>query len=116
MTFLHRTVKTAALVLSSGLLVLKVASWAGVAVDEVVKTDLLVDLAHALGISLSGTDGAENDVHLLQSETLGFWNEEPDEEGPEEGEKTEEDVGAVWHGSKHVWGDLTDDEVVHPVG
>ena len=84
--------------------------------DELVKTDLLVDLAHALGIGLSGTDGAEDDVHLLEGKTLGLWNEEPDEEGADEGEDAEEDIGAVGHAGEHVGGDLTDYEVVHPVG
>jgi hypothetical protein len=57
----------------------------------------------------------ENLVHLFQSEALSFGDHEEDEAGSEETDDTEEDEGAVVHGSDHVRGGLSDGEVVEPV-
>ena len=50
--------------------------------------------------------------HLLETETLGLRDEEPDESSAHVCENTEEDVGAVAHALEHVGCDLADDEVV----
>lgn len=79
--------------------------------DDILKTDLTVDLAHPLLISGCNTNRAEQDVHLLQGQTFGLGHEEGDEEGTAKGKQTEEDVGAVPHARKHVGGNLTNDEI-----
>lgn len=50
--------------------------------------------------------------HFFQRETLGLGDEEPDESGAHEGEEAEDDVSPVGDAVKHVWRNLTDDEVV----
>lgn len=50
------------------------------------KTNLVVDLGHALLVLLRRTLASEDDVHLLETETLGLGNEEPDERRAEKGQ------------------------------
>lgn len=82
-----------------------------VRVLKLTKTDLPVDLTHAFSISGGGTGRTEEDIHLLERQALGLREEEPDEASTEEGEDTEEDVGAVLEVDDHRGGDLTDDEL-----
>jgi hypothetical protein len=63
--------------------------------QQVRKTNLTVDLSPALVVARSGADGTEEDVHLLEGDTLGLGEEEEDEGGAHGGEDTEEDVGTV---------------------
>ena len=50
-------------------------------------------------------------------ETLGLREEEEEDERRAHGrENTKEDVRSVAQMRQHVWCDLTNDEVVHPVG
>jgi hypothetical protein len=48
--------------------------------------------------------------------TLGLREEEEDERRAHSCENTEEDVRSVAQMRQHVWCDLANDEVVHPVG
>jgi hypothetical protein len=48
--------------------------------------------------------------------TLGLWEEEEDERRAHGRENTKEDVRSVAQMRQHVWCDLANDEVVHPVG
>jgi len=48
--------------------------------------------------------------------TLGLREEEEDERRAHGRENTKEDVRSVAQMRQHVWCDLANDEVVHPVG
>jgi hypothetical protein len=85
------------------------------AAQEIGKPDLGVNLPPALLLALSSTDGAEKNIHLLERQTLGLREVEENESGAERGERTEEDVGAVFHVCEHVGCDLTNDKVIHPI-
>lgn len=71
----------------------------------------MVDLGHALLVFLRGSLAAEDDVHLLERETLGLGHEEPDERRAEQSEQAEENVGAVGDVFEQVGRDLTYDIV-----
>lgn len=47
--------------------------------------------------------------------TLSLREEEEDERSTHSRKDTKENVGAIAKMGKHVWSDLTDNEVVHPV-
>lgn len=70
--------------------------------QQPIQADFAIDLGHAFHVSLCRADGAEDDVHFLESETFGFRDVEPDECGAEEGQAAEEEVGAVGYGGDHV--------------
>ena len=86
------------------------------AVERRVEANLAVDLLHALGVGRGRALGAEDEVHLLEGQTLGLGDEEPDEAGAQGGDDAEEDVGAVVDLCEQVGRDLADDEVVPAVG
>lgn len=86
------------------------------AVERSVEANLAVDLLHALGVSGGSALGAEDEVHLLQRQTLSLGNEEPDEAGAHGGDDAEQDVRAVVDLGEQVGRDLADDEVVPAVG
>jgi hypothetical protein len=85
------------------------------AAEQLSETNLGVDLPPALLLALSSSDRAEERVHLLESQTLGFGEIESDKGCAHGGEDAEEDVGAVLEMREHVGGDLADNEVVHPI-
>jgi len=78
--------------------------------DSLVEADLAIDLAHALSISSGNTDGAEQNIHLLEGQTLGLGEEEGDKGRTHEDERAEQDECAIGDTREHVWGNLTDDE------
>lgn len=100
------------------LLILIVAIYIPLFVIVVVRTkaNSPVDLSLTLQVGGSEANAAEDLVHLLETEALGFGDEEEDEETTEEREHAEEDESAEaklpYHGRRH----LANDEVVHPVG
>lgn len=105
--------------------------------DDIFQAHLASNLAHALSISSSGAGGSEEDVHFFEGQAFGFREEEVDESGAAEGDEAEEDVlrsglvefsfdepGMLAFGiaycsvakvCEHVWCDLADDEIVHPI-
>jgi hypothetical protein len=120
-----------------GLLLLRSAPVAaeGAVPKQSRKANFAVNLLHTLKVGLGSALGSEDNIllnpvvsdqklrerlretyHFLESESLGLGNEEPDKCGSERGEAPEQDVCAVLDLLQHVWRDLSDDEVVHPVG
>ena len=81
-----------------------------------LETNIPIDGLHSLKVSPSGCISSKQDIHLLKRESLSLRYIEPDECGAHEAEKAEDDVRAVSDARKHIGRDLTDDEVVHPVG
>jgi hypothetical protein len=85
-------------------------------VTTIHQTQLGVDSVESGAVVGSVTSFVTKDlVHLFKSETLGLGDHEEDEGGSQETDDTEEDEGAVVHGSDHVRGGLSDGEVVEPV-
>ena len=84
--------------------------------QRTLETNLPIDRFHSFKVSPSGRVGSKQNVHLLKRKSLSLRNIEPDEGGAHEAEKAEDDVSAVSDAREHIRRDLTDDEVVHPVG
>lgn len=84
--------------------------------QRTIETNLPVDCFHSFKVSPSGRVGSKQNIHLLKRKSLSLRNKEPDEGGAHEAEKAEDDVCAVSDAREHIRRDLTDDEVVHPVG
>ena len=80
------------------------------------KTDLLVNLGHPLLVFQRGTLASEDDVHLLETQALRLGHKEPDEGRSNERDHTKENVCSVGDVFEEIRGDLSNDEVVHPVG
>lgn len=76
----------------------------------------MVDGSLSLKVGSGDTNGTEDSIHLLEGKLLGLWDKEGDKESTHEGEETEENVSSVLQILKHIWSDLTDDKVAHPVG
>ena len=81
--------------------------------NQVRQTNLPVDLGHDLLVPSRNT--AKEEVHLFQTEGLGFGNNQPDEECTTKCNKTKEDVRSGVHALKHIRSDLTDNKIVHPI-
>lgn len=69
-----------------------VRSWSrnATTTHDFFQANFAVDLLHTLGVSLCETYTAEQNVHFLEREALGFWEEPEDEEGTQEGQNPEE--------------------------
>lgn len=80
------------------------------------ETELAVDFGHALLVLECGSLAAEDGVHFFKGETLGLGDEEPDESCSKRGDETEQDISSVCDALEEIGSDLTNDEVVHPVG
>ena len=80
------------------------------------KTNLMINLRHALLILERRTLTTKDGVHLLKCQALRFRDEEPDESCSEGSDESEEDVCAPGDVFEQLGRDLSDDEVVHPVG
>lgn len=79
------------------------------------ETNLLVNLSHPLLVFQGCTLASEDDIHFLETQTLGLRHEEPDESRSDERQHAEENVCSVCDVLEEIRGDLSDDEVVHPV-
>ena len=66
--------------------------------------------------SFGKTLGSEEDVHFLKTQTLCLGHDEPYEEDAEERHQSEEDESPVCDVLNHIWRDLSNDEIGHPVG
>jgi len=80
------------------------------------KTNLMINLRHALLVLERRTLTTKDGVHLLKCQALRFRNEEPDESCSKRGYEPEEDVCTPGDVFEQLGRDLSDDEVVHPVG
>ncbi len=80
-----------------------------------LETNFPIDGFHPLKISSCSRVSPKYDVHLLKRQSLGLRDVEPDESGAHKREETKYDVGAVCDTTKHIWCDLADNEIVHPV-
>lgn len=81
------------------------------------QSKLGIDDLQSLPIN-SGSSGfvAEDFVHLLEREVFGFRNEPPYETGSDGADEAEENECTVFGGFDHVWGRLSDCEIIQPVG
>lgn len=80
----------------ASLFVETVRSWSrnAATTHDFFQADFPVDLLHTLGVSLRETYTAEQNVHFLEREALGLWEEPENEEGTQEGQDSEEQVRA----------------------
>jgi len=60
--------------------------------------------------------GAKHVIHLLESKPFGLRDEEQDEESSHNGKQAEEDKRAIANVLKHRRSNLSNNEVVHPIG
>jgi len=80
------------------------------------QTNLMINLRHALLILERRALTTKDGVHLLERQALRLRNEEPDECSSECGDQSEKDIGAPGDVFEQLGRDLSNDEVVHPVG
>lgn len=66
--------------------------------------------------SFGKTLSSEKNIHLLKTQSLCLWHNEPYEDYSEERHQSEEDKRAVCDLFDHVWRNLPNDEIGHPVG
>lgn len=89
--------------------------WRATTTHNGCESNLVVDLGHPLLVTLGSALASEDDVHLLETQTLGLWHEEPDESCSKKCYEAKEDVSSVGDMLEEIRGDLTNNEVVHPV-
>jgi hypothetical protein len=80
------------------------------------KTNLMINLRHALLVLERCALATKDGVHFLERQALRLRDKEPDEGCAERSHEAEEDVGAPGDVFEELGRDLSDDEVVHPVG